>query len=177
MRQLRAACATHASAWWQHMLTILRSGPIWTLEIWLLLLLYPMLTRWSFAVFDCIPVRNLSYLRADPSEACYSARWWGAFLLALFGLGAYALGLPFAAYKLGNRYRLDHAHSARVYLLNSSYRDAYWYFESVDLLRKMFLAGMIVIAFPNSSFQLWLGVIGSCFALSPAASSFPNFMP
>ena len=151
--------------WAADMLVILKAGPLWTLEIWMCLLLYPMITRWTLAIFDCIPVRDHAILRADPSEVCYSPTWFSWMFLSVLGILVYSLGMPAAACAITQRYRLDRVRRARVRLLQTSYTDDHWWFESCDLLRKLMLAGVIVIIKPNTPFQLWLGSLFSLFSL------------
>ena len=54
----------------------------------------------------------------------------------------------------------------RVTFLVKSYETRFWYFESIDMLRKFLLASMVVVVAPNSRVQLWFGLLASvCFAI------------
>ena len=140
---------------------MLGSVQMWTLMTWLLLLLYPMLSRWSLAMFDCVHVGDDAFLRADPSETCYSPVWKAWLPFAICGLLLYALGLPVLAWRVAASSRLNKSRQSRVQLLLSSYQPRHWYFESLDLLRKLLLTSVILIAFPNTRIQLWLGLMAS----------------
>ena len=58
---------------------------VWTLNIWLWLLLYPSVTRKALQTFDCIELLGDSYMRADPATLCSGGEWW--FMAVLSGLG------------------------------------------------------------------------------------------
>ena len=82
-----------------------------TLQLWLLLLLYPTLAKTALTPFDCVDLGDDELLRADPSVSCKGDGWRG--LAALGGLGTivYALGFPLLCF-LVTRHATRHADSA-----------------------------------------------------------------
>jgi hypothetical protein len=59
---------------------------VWTLNIWVWLLLYPSVTRKALQTFDCIELLGEFYLRADPAVHCSGDLWWLMAVLASVGV-------------------------------------------------------------------------------------------
>ena len=73
-------------------------------------------------------------------------------------------GIPFMMIVLTRRQLRRGANEALrrrlVHVLTRSYRDdVAWYYESIDLLRKFLLAGVIFIIDPHGEVQLWAGQV------------------
>ena len=117
---------------WREYLT---SAPLFDAHIWLGLLAYPSLCREIFALFSCTPFRTESLLYDDPSVTCYDSTWFGWAAVAICGVVVYCLGMPLAFWLLARQYH-GSPHRRRVLLLLNSYREGFWWFEAVDLLRK-----------------------------------------
>ena len=88
---------------------------------------------------------------------------------ASFGV-AICLGLPILALYLSARHILFGAHGdidgrERITLLVSSYKDKYWYAESLSLVHRFVFTGMIHLIGPRSRLQLWAGT-GLCMLVS-----------
>ena len=138
---------------------------LWTLHIWLGLLLYPSLTRQLFSHFSCTRVAQASYLSSDTSLQCFTAAWAGWAVLASAGLLVYALGLPLLAFLLAQAHHQtknpqERARCGRrISLLLASYTPDCWWFESADLVRKCLLTGVVLNVSPGSRVQLWLGLL------------------
>ena len=49
--------------------------------------------------------------------------------------------------------------SQRVSLLVDSYQGRFWYWESVDLLRKFMQASVVSVVSPNTRVQIWFGLV------------------
>ena len=77
----------------------------------------------------------MSLLYDDPSVTCYDATWFGWAAVAICAVVVYCLGMPLAFWLLARRYH-GSPHRRRVLLLLNSYREGFWWFEAVDLLRK-----------------------------------------
>ena len=147
---------------------LLSSSASWSLHIWMLLVVYPMISSATFRVFDCLPLRGVSYLRADSNLLCDDSptratwRWVG-----IASVIVYCLGMPlFLLYvvrlytKRRGRRQYESATRywrQRVSLLIASYRHDYWWFESFDLIRKLILASVVQVMWPNTKTQLWFG--------------------
>ena len=148
---VRGRCASFSA--------LVNSPASWTLHIWLCLLLYPVISQRSVAIFDCIQLRNALYLRADPEVQCTgNGPWLGWVFVGCIGITVYCVGIPVAAFLAARQQGGYHSivpdgaatHRKRVALLLSSYHDAFWFFESLDLLRKFVLTSVVVIVAPNS---------------------------
>ena len=69
---------------------------VWTLNIWLWLLLYPSVTRKALQTFDCIELLGEFYLRADPAVHCSGDLWWLMAVLASVGVFVTCILAPIA---------------------------------------------------------------------------------
>ena len=130
---------------------------MWTLNIWVWLLLYPSVTRKALQTFDCIELLGVTYLRADPAIQCSGDDWWFMAVLASVGVFVTCIVAPIALVRQTSR---KHASServqrSRVALLTNTYRDKYHYWEAVDLTRKLLLTSVVLIVGPDSVLQLW----------------------
>ena len=65
-----------------------------SLQLWLLLLLYPMLAKTALIPFDCVDIGGQELLRANPAVACDDAAWHISKWLGVLGTAAYAFGFP-----------------------------------------------------------------------------------
>ena len=130
---------------------------VWTLNIWVWLLLYPSVTRKALQTFDCIELLGVTYLRADPAIQCSGDDWWFMAVLASVGVFVTCIVAPIALVRQTSR---KHASServqrSRVALLTNTYRDKYHYWEAVDLTRKLLLTSVVLLVGPDSVLQLW----------------------
>ena len=116
--------------------------------------------------------REIRVLRDDPvlpEGQCYASEWSSWVVYASFGV-AICLGLPILALYLSARHILFGAHGdidgrERITLLVSSYKDKYWYAESLLLVHRFVFTGMIHLIGPRSRLQLWAGT-GLCMLVS-----------
>ena len=69
---------------------------MWTLNIWVWLLLYPSVTRKALQTFDCIELLGETYLRADPVINCSGNDWWFMAVLASVGVFVTCILAPIA---------------------------------------------------------------------------------
>ena len=69
---------------------------MWTLNIWVWLLLYPSVTRKALQTFDCIELLGEFYLRADPAVHCSGDLWWLMAVLASVGVFVTCILAPIA---------------------------------------------------------------------------------
>ena len=134
--------------------TLLNWPQIWDLAVWLLLIQFPTISRKTLAVFDCVAFQEQSLLRFDPTLECYDEQWLVWALVAAIGAVVYCLGLPFAAWLVSRRLHFGDASARRlVYVLTRSYTESCWFMESVDLVRKFLLTGVITLVAPAISFS------------------------
>ena len=190
-----------------------------TLQLWLLLLLYPSLAKTALVPFDCVDVGERRVLRANPAEYCDVAGWYVLGALGGIGTVVYSFGFPLLCFlvtrdshrslhedvrgrrttmaapepsapapppagkkKVGFRDKRGQEkeqprgsvaarneaaesravrmyHSRQAQLLLKSYQPAYWYWESLEVLRKYFLTSAVLVIKPDSSVQIYLGLM------------------
>ena len=134
---------------------------VYKLLTWGALFIYPTLARKPLAVFDCMEAPGVAVLRDDPAEACFEGQWfwWAAFASA--GILLHGLGLPLIAFVLASRCRDGESDAReRVSLLVDSYRTHFWACESLTLVYKLVLTGLMPLL-PDTRLQVWLGVMGN----------------
>jgi hypothetical protein len=158
---------------------LFRSPAVMNVHLWTILLLYPSICRLTLAAFQCTPLCHTPELPTarsddecdggevtqvlfpDPSVVCYQPRWFAWAAVALVGIVVYCLGAPLAFLRLTSKYRSSPDGRARISLLLNSYTPECWYFESVDMLRKLLLTSVVTVVDPNTMVQLWFGLIVS----------------
>ena len=121
---------------------------------------YPLIARKCLAAFNCVSFDGLNLLADDTSVECFDTAWWQWASIAFVGIAAFCLGLPLATWMVARtghhgtpvRRRLAH-------VLTWLYDDDYWFMESIDLLRKFLLTGVVLIAWPGTKLQLLFGIL------------------
>lgn len=168
-----------------------------TMQLWLLLLLYPSLAKTALVPFDCVDVGGRSLLRANPAVGCDGDDW--LVLGALGGIGTilYAFGFPALCFLVTRASHREHAalaakqedgsslelseltwsrvelapseggageetnraqvvmrlHFERAKLLLRSYHERYWYWESLEVLRKYLLTSVVLVVAHDTLLQ------------------------
>ena len=176
---LIAALSTGAKLTWYRLST----PRAWELLQWGLLFLYPLVSVKCFQTFDCIEYDDgVRLLRAEPAMPCYEGAHATLATVSIVVIAVFCFGLPayffLATYSTRQPYstrQLSSTHqpsSARqpppdtrsfFSLLTTSYRPNYFFFESVDLLRKLLISSSLMIMWPRTRLQLFLGV---CFSVA-----------
>ena len=94
-------------------------------------------------------------LAEDTSLVCGEGDWTSSALVALVAIGLFCFGLPFAFWSIA---RTGHsgsaAHRRLVHTLTWIYNDDCWFMESVDLMRKFFLTGLVPIVWRDQRAQV-----------------------
>ena len=105
-------------------------------------------------------------LREDPMIECNTPQYTAFAVASILSAALYCLGVPLAAFAVTQRHHgSSPARRRLVHVLTRSYTPACYYMESIDLLRKFVLTGVIMIFFPQSMVQLWFGAVVSLAAL------------
>lgn len=149
-------------AWRLGYRTALNLPAVWTLMEWLLLFAYPTLCGKALGFFDCFELeRGDRRVYADLTLRCYDGWWWQWLPLSVLSLLVYALGIPATFYCLAKHWHrsLEADNRVRVALLTRSYRPELWFWESVDLIRKLLLTAVVLVVAPKSVLQLLFGTI------------------
>ena len=168
-----------------HLFTLISSPAVFNVHLWLSIFLYPSVCRTTLAAFQCTPLCHtptlsnamdsalstmdsgelcgggeVSYvLFHDPSTPCYTPAWTLWALVATIGIFTYCIGAPLAFLLLTSRLRGSPHGRARVGLLLVSYSPTCWYFESVEMFRRLLLTSVVLVVSPNSREQLWFGLV------------------
>ena len=129
----------------------LNTPSLWTLAIWTVLLLYPSVCRNTLETFSCIELRERFYLAIDTSIECYTDSWSASAALSVIGICLYVVGAPIGLWLAARRYHAcSDTRVQRVSLLINSYKREAWFFEVVDLARKLILASIILLAWAGT---------------------------
>eukprot|EP00937_MAST-01D_sp_MAST-1D-sp2_P007766 g7766.t1 len=151
--------------------------------LWILFLVYPSTSSKILQMWDCVPLQNgESYLRADMSIQCGGSQGiptqmfgsQGTYAtyssLAAVFIFVYPIGVPllFLGVLFVNRKQLyagDAGHEADAEMeeelgfLYLGYTRKYWWWECVELLRKLTLTGLVVFIAPGTPTQLFVVVL------------------
>ena len=134
--------------------------------IFTVFLMYPGIVNRVFRIFKCGEFGSKgTWLMADLSIKCYTPEHMASILWAFVFVGIYVLGIPLLSTFILYRHRKrlwDPRYPAlkRVYgSLYQYYRPEYWYFESIEMIKKMLLTGAMVMVAPGTSAQVMIGIL------------------
>ena len=138
-------------------------------------LIFPGLVVKIFKLFDCTEILNIKYLTADLSIQCYQGEHLSYSILGYVLIAFYVFGIPiytfYVLYKnRASLYDQDHPEfwsSRRRYGgVFSQYEEEFWYWEVVEMGKKVALTGGLIVVAKGSSAQLLVGeVICACYLL------------
>lgn len=144
---------------------------LFTIHTWLLLLLYPSLSRATLSTFICTELEHdVYYLNEDTGQRCFdNAQWQSWAAVAAIGFAVYSVGSPVAFFVLTRRWHNASSEQRRrlgrrLELLLASYTEECWWFEAADLVRKLFLTSLIILIAPGTRVQIWFGLVTSVIA-------------
>jgi hypothetical protein len=135
--------------------------------------LYTSVSTTIFRLFKCQNVQGTWYLTADYRLRCFEGVWYLYASLAIAGIAAYTIGIPlvlFVVLRRNRRYLYEstcprdqmHRHAKVKRQLGAVYADynpdAY-YFDLVDMLRRLLLTGGLIILGESSNTQIFLGAL------------------
>jgi CRP-like cAMP-binding protein len=152
---------------------IVRAHAIQTV-LFVVFLLYPGIGTRIFRSFKCQTIGKTKWLVADYSIVC----WEGMHLTYSYfmaGCGVvFVIGIPLFCLVVlcqkrhlivGKISKQDTDKNNRKYLQDSlgslymDYNPHLWYFESIEMIKKMILAGGLVLVAPGSAVQVLLGIL------------------
>ena len=149
--------------------------------IYLLFLVYPSTSSTILKMFDCTKLGNgKSYLSSDMSIECadvtahtqmlgsqYTYIWYRDF--AAFMIVVYPIGVPVFFFMLlwlkrkhlyqGNTHNADPELGEELGFLYEGYARDYWWWESVELFRKLLLTGIITFISPGTPMQMFIAIM------------------
>jgi predicted outer membrane repeat protein len=199
------------------------TNKIWKLFFWLLLLIYPSISTRVLRQFACEQIGQVFVLLFDNNVQCYSFRWIGHSVVAVFGIVLFVVGIPVLfivllwkarnekiaalwhackmspkrleqvlkeaeadAELLREHWQLDkdgdgdptpeekkaaaltylrrknmrhHLTFERLGFLYYSYNEKHWWYEIVELSRKLFLNGVIVLVPEAVTARIMMGLM------------------
>eukprot|EP00945_MAST-04E_sp_MAST-4E-sp1_P001515 g1515.t1 len=147
--------------------------------------LYTGLSTRIFRVFKCDKVQDRYYLTADYSVECYGSNWWVHGSLAIVCMFVYVIGIPLVQFiVLWKNYAHLHESSAldqqahrlvkkQFGSLYESYTEECFYFELIDLFRRLMMTAGLILVRQSSVVQALLGTITSLSWLLLVAIKFP----
>ena len=121
------------------------SVTIWNQHIrWIFLflfLIFPGGSTVALQSLHCIEIGDASYMVADMSVECFASDWMAHMPLILAAIFAYPIGLPalFFGVLYFNRHQLHSSQQCieRYGEMYSSYREEFWYYDIVEMGRKL----------------------------------------
>ena len=131
-------------------------------------LLYPSVGSKIFQVFKCLPLGTRSFLEADMNIECHVGDHVLYVTVAIAFFCVYILGIPIVIfYKL--KTNLPHLHdpkSSKYHEVRDELGDLYvhyekpfWYWELIEMVRKVFLTGVIIVIGSGKSVQILIAML------------------
>jgi len=145
----------------------------WELFFFMLLVIYPSVSRVTLQVLNCKAIDNGLFLAADYNLDCNAPRHRFYFLAGWVCVAVYVVGVPVGmllCVRFGRKYKLW---EQRVHILYASYTPRFWWFEVYDLMRKLFLTGLIIFIRPDTSTQIAVGCAVCMFSLAVHVGTYP----
>jgi hypothetical protein len=141
-------------------------------------LVYAFLTQTVFEAFACRDLGEGIYLAVDYQTSCEGSAYTTLVIFGVIGVLAYPIAVPvLTMYVLyNNRAGLVDRESPtfnRYSFLVADYTPRFWYWECIEMLRKVMLTGVISVFRRGSLFQLVVGAMLSLISLTASAKFEP----
>ena len=146
---------------------------------------YAGLSTKIFRLFKCRKIDQHFYLTADYSLMCYEGRWWNYGGVAIAGMLLYVVGIPIVQFIIlwKNRAHLyedtsldEKAHRQVKKQYGSLYlhfKEDCYYYELVNMFRKLMMTGGLILLGGQSTVQGLLGILVCALWLLLVAIKFP----
>jgi hypothetical protein len=123
---------------------------------------YPGITTKIFLMWKCVDIGDKSYLYSQMSIECYESPVHQQYLVySTICMVVYVIGIPLVMFAVLYRARKDiqnHpddlATRMKYGMLYSSYEPAYYYFEVVEMARKLLMTGGLILLGSGSPMQV-----------------------
>ena len=147
--------------------------------------LYTGISTRIFRLFKCRKVQDKYFLTSDYSMECYVGEWWNYGGVAVLCMFVYVLGVPLVQFVLLCRNRhhlheesaLDHQSHRLVKKqfgsIYANYTEECYYFDLVDLFRRLILTGGLILVGEHSIVQSLLGILTCILWFGLVAIKFP----
>ena len=133
--------------------------------LWLLFFAYPLVTNVAFAAFPCYDLDSGSWLRADVAIKCGSAEHTEAMSLAVVAILLYPIGLLLTSFILllrareAIRSKETTPLSKAIAFLWREFKPEYFWWECIELLKRVVLVGLMQLAWYGEVLQVLLGTL------------------
>ena len=132
-----------------------------------LFVVYPGLTVRIFRLFKCEAVMGgaSTVLEADPSIVCGEDDWNGMKYTAYVFIVLYVVGIPLGTLMVLRKNRAalwDTKHKYHIYMMNAygnlfePYKERFYYWDVIEMNRKMVMTGGLILVGAGSSAQLFI---------------------
>jgi len=145
----------------------------WELFFFMLLVIYPSVSRVSLQMLNCFNIDQHSYLTADFNIDCSTPRYKRYKLAGWICVAGYVVGIPLCMLGFLHFGREHPVWEQRVHILYASYTPRFWWFEIYDLMRKLFLTGLIIFIRPDTSTQIAVGTAFCMLSVAVHAGCYP----
>jgi hypothetical protein len=129
-------------------------------------LLYPGLANRIVTVYKCRLIGGVDYLVADYSVVCWEGAHAKMVAANYFFIAAYIIGMPLIMFlsMYANRKTIKsdpkNVHMLSMYgSMYKAYEPDYWFFEIIEMMRKLVLTAGLVLVSPGSTAQIFLGIL------------------
>ena len=133
--------------------------------------LYTGVSTRIFRLFKCKKVQDHYYLTADYSVTCFEGGWWHYGTLAIVCMLIYVIGVPLVQFIVLVRNR-EHLHDETAVdrklhrkvlkqfgSIYRHYTPECYYYDLIDLTRRLMLTGGLILVGEESVAQLFLGIL------------------
>jgi hypothetical protein len=118
-------------------------------------------------MWKCVEIGDKSYLASQMSIECYESPVHQEYLVySVVCMLVYVLGIPIAMFAILFRARYDIQHhpedlatKMKYGMLYSSYEPDYYYFEVVEMGRKLMMTGGLILVGSGSALQVLIGIL------------------
>eukprot|EP01047_Picozoa_sp_COSAG01_P034839 COSAG01_NODE_2637_length_7327_cov_89.736718_4_plen_372_part_00 len=137
-------------------------------------LIYSFQSQTIFQTFDCRDLGSAAWLALDYQVSCDNEEYATLADTAVIGVLVYPVGVPLftAAFLVKNRHGIrqqDPKVCNRLAFLIGDYKPHVYYWDCIDMLRKVLLTGVTSAFQPGSLFQLVCGIVLSAISLVASA--------
>jgi hypothetical protein len=125
-------------------------------------LLYPSIGGKVFSVFRCLLVGETYYFLNSMELTCFVGQHAFLINLSFIFVAVYVLGIPSYTYFVlrKNKNKLKQEDTCELYgQLYMQYEEKYWYWEIIEMLRKVFLCGGLLTVAAGTSFQIIVAIL------------------
>eukprot|EP00944_MAST-04C_sp_MAST-4C-sp1_P005873 g5873.t1 len=129
-------------------------------------LLYPSIGGKVFSVFRCLLVGDTHYFLNSMEMKCFVGQHAALINLSFVFVALYVLGIPIYIYFVlhKNKTNLKRQDTRELYgQLYMQYEEKYWYWEIIEMLRKVFLCGGLLTVAAGTSFQIVVALLVQVF--------------